>query len=72
MKHNCLNCRHCFSKDGQLGYCLPNEYAVNRRVVDRKNKNGTVTHSLVLPYSYVKELTPALQEMAVRYIGTIR
>lgn len=39
MKHNCLNCKHCFSKDGQLGYCLPNEYAVNRRIVCEEYKS---------------------------------
>lgn len=41
-------------------------------IVDRKNKDGVITHSLVLPYSYVKELTPNLQKMAVIYMGEIR
>lgn len=40
-------------------------------VVDRKDKNGVITHSLVLPFSYVKELTPSLRKMAVIYMGKI-
>lgn len=41
-------------------------------IIDRKDRNGVITHSLVLPYAYVKELTPSLQRMAVIYCGEIR
>lgn len=41
-------------------------------VITKKNKDGELRRSIVLPFSYVKLLTPAMQDLVVRYAGSIR